>query len=202
MLSLVGDVHAVVEEVSLGEPAVVGHSLGASVAAVYAAAFGASSVVCVDQSLRFGDSAVLVQALADDLRGERTMEAVLTFDRSLGLEPYAGIEDLERRVLAFPRDVILGIWDTLLRTPPGQLTEIAESLLPRITAPMLSLHGSPPAGDYEAWVTGLVPRAQVEVWDGTGHMLHLVVPGRLADRVRPLLAQPPAASDGLGVVTG
>ena len=202
MLSLVGDVHAVVEEVSLGEPAVVGHSLGASVAAVYAAAFGARSVVCVDQSLRFGDSAVLVQALADDLRGERTMEAVLTFDRSLGLEPYAGIEDLERRVLAFPRDVILGIWDTLLRTPPGQLTEIAESLLPRIAAPMLSLHGSPPAGDYEAWVTGLVAGAQVEVWDGTGHMLHLVVPGRLADRVRPLLAQPPDASDGLGVVTG
>jgi len=38
MQSLVGDVRAVVEEVGLGEPAVVGHSLGASVAAVYAAA--------------------------------------------------------------------------------------------------------------------------------------------------------------------
>jgi pimeloyl-ACP methyl ester carboxylesterase len=34
MQSLVGDVRAVVEDVGLGEPAVVGHSLGASVAAV------------------------------------------------------------------------------------------------------------------------------------------------------------------------
>ena len=191
MLSLVGDVHAVVEEVSLGEPAVVGHSLGASVAAVYSAAFGARSVVCVDQSLRFGDSAVLVQALADDLRGERTMEAVLTFDRSLGLEPYAGIEDLERRVLAFPRDVILGIWDTMLTTPPQELTALAEEFLPRIVAPLLSLHGSPPPADYEAWLTGLVPSAQVEVWDGTGHLLHLIDPERFADRVRPLLTRPP-----------
>ena len=30
------------------------------------------------------------------------------------------------------------------------------------------------------------------VWDGTGHMLHLVDPERFAERVRPLLADPPA----------
>jgi pimeloyl-ACP methyl ester carboxylesterase len=55
MVSLVGDVRALVEEVALGEPAIVGHSLGASIAAVYAAAHGARAVVCVDQSLRFGE---------------------------------------------------------------------------------------------------------------------------------------------------
>ena len=60
MQSLVGDVRAVVEEVGLGEPAVVGHSLGASIAAVYAAAHAARAVVCVDQSLRFGDFAALL----------------------------------------------------------------------------------------------------------------------------------------------
>ena len=193
MVSLVGDVRALVEEVGLGEPAIVGHSLGASVAAVYAAAHGARAVVCVDQSLRFGEFAGLVQAHAEDLRSQRTMEAVLSIDRALKLEPYTGVENMERRVLAFPREVLLGIWDALLTTPPEQLTAIAEAILPQIAAPLLSLHGSPPPPDYAAWLTGLAGSARVEVWDGTGHMLHLVDRERFAARVRPLLADPAAA---------
>lgn len=191
MVSLVGDVRAVVEEVALGEPAIVGHSLGASVAAVYAAAHDARAVVCVDQSLRFGEFAEFVQAHADDLRSQRTMEAVLSIDHALKLDPYTGLQDIERRVLAFPREVVLGIWDALLRTPPEQLTAIAEATLSRIAAPLLSLHGSAPAPDYAAWLTGLTRAARVEIWDGTGHMLHLVVPEQFAARVRPLLADPP-----------
>ncbi len=190
MVPLVGDVRAVVEEVALGEPAIVGHSLGASIAAAYAAAHGARAVVCVDQSLRFGEIAGLVQAHAEDLRSQRTMEAVLSIDRALKLEPYTGVESIERRVLAFPREVVLGIWDALLRTPPEQLTAIAEGILPRIAAPLLSLHGSPPPPNYAAWLTGLARGARVEIWDGTGHMLHLVDPERFAARVRPLLADP------------
>jgi pimeloyl-ACP methyl ester carboxylesterase len=116
------------------------------------------------------------------------MEAVMSIDRELGLEPYSGIEEMERRVLAFPREVVLGIWDTMLTTPPEQLTATAEAVLPRISAPLLSLHGSRPPSDYEAWLRRLVPRAHVEVWEGTGHMLHLVDPERFAARVRPLLA--------------
>jgi pimeloyl-ACP methyl ester carboxylesterase len=189
MPSLVDDVRAVVEELALGEPAIVGHSLGATVAAIYAAAHGARAVVCVDTSLRFGDFAGYVQQVhADSLRGEHTMEAVLAIDRDLQLEPYAGIEEMERRVLAFPREVVLGIWEPLLTTPPEQLTATAEAVLPRIAAPLLSLHGSPPPPDYEAWLRSLVPGARVEVWNGSGHMLHLVDPERFASRVRPLLA--------------
>ncbi len=192
MVSLVGDVRAVVEEMALGEPAIVGHSLGASIAAVYAAAHGARAVVCVEGSLRFGEFAELVQAHAEDLRSQRTMEAVLSIDHALALKPYTEVENIERRVLAFPREVVLGIWDALLRTPPEQLTAIAEAILPRIAAPLLSLHGSPPPQDYAAWLTGLTHSARVEIWDGTGHMLHLVDPEQFAARVRPLLTDPSA----------
>jgi len=192
MQSLVGDARAVVEEVGLGEPAVVGHSLGASIAAVYAAAHGARVVVCVDQSLRFGEFAALVQAHADDLRRPRTMEAVLSIDRALRLEPYGDLEELERRVLAFPREVVLGVWDALLSTPPEQLTATAEAILRRIGAPLLSLHGSPPPPDYESWLAGLARGARIEIWEGAGHMLHLVHPERFAARVRPLLRDPAA----------
>ena len=173
------------QKLDVGEPAVVGHSLGATVAAVYAAVHPARAVICVDASLRFGGFAQLVQRHANTLRSDRTMEAVLAIDHELGLEPYAGIEDIERRVLTFPREVLLGIWQSLLTTPPEQLTAIAETILPRITAPLLALHGSPPPPDYQAWLTRLVPSARLEVWDGTGHMLHLVEPQRFASRIRP-----------------
>lgn len=144
MQSLVGDVRAVVEEVGPGEPAVVGHSLGASIVAVYAAAPGARTVVCVDQSLRFGEFAALVQARADDLRSPRTMEAVVSIDRALKLEPYADVEELERRVLAFPREVVLGIWGALLnhtsratdrnRRGPAASTFGTPAVAPRLAA--------------------------------------------------------------------
>jgi pimeloyl-ACP methyl ester carboxylesterase len=188
MPSLVGDVRAVVEELGLGEPALVGHSLGANVVAVYAALHAPRAVVCVDSSLRFGDFAELVQRHADAFRSERTMEAVVAVEHALGLEPYAGIEDLERRVLAFPREVLLGVWETLLTTTPGELNAIAEAVLTQISAPLLALHGSQPPADYEGWLTRLVPSARVEVWDGSGHMLHLVDPERFAGRVRTLIA--------------
>lgn len=190
-LSLVRDVRSVVEKLDIGEATVVGHSLGATVAAVYAAVHAARAVICVDGSLRFGDFARLVQRHANTLRSERTMDAVLAIDHELGLEPYAGTQDMERRVLTFPRDVLLGISQALLTTAPEQLTAIAETILPRITAPLLALHGSPPPPDYQAWLTRLVPTAHVEVWEGTGHMLHLVEPERFASRIRALLADPP-----------
>ncbi|HEY5262379.1 MAG TPA: alpha/beta hydrolase, partial [Solirubrobacteraceae bacterium] len=143
--------------------------------------------------LRLGELATLVQAHAEDLHGQHTMRAVLSIDRALTLEPYAGVEDIERRVLEFPREVLLGIWEALLNSTPEQLTATAEAILPRITAPLLSLHGRPPAADYAAWLTGLVRGARVEVWDGTGHMLHLLDPHRFATRIRTLLTDPPTS---------
>jgi pimeloyl-ACP methyl ester carboxylesterase len=187
MLALVGDVRAVVEALDLGEPAVVGHSLGATVAAVYAAAHGARAVVCVDQSLRFGDFAARVRPYAEALRGPRTMEAVMAIERDLGPAGHPDLAGMERRVLAFPREVVLGIWEQLLGTPPEQLTATAEAILPRIRAPLLALHGSPPAPDYERWLTGLVLHAAVELWEGAGHMLHLAQPDRFGARLRELL---------------
>jgi pimeloyl-ACP methyl ester carboxylesterase len=75
MASLVGDVRAVVDELQIAKPAVVGHSLGGTVAAVYAAANPVHAVACVDVSLRFGDFASLLRRY-EQLR-ENTMEAVL-----------------------------------------------------------------------------------------------------------------------------
>ncbi|MET0557699.1 MAG: alpha/beta hydrolase [Solirubrobacterales bacterium] len=187
--SLVADVRAVVDELEIASPAVVGNSLGANAAATYAALNPTRAVLCVGQSLlRFGDFALLVQPHAKELRDERAMEAVLEIDHKLGLEPYEGIDGLEERVLAFPPEVVRGLWAQLLTTPPEQLTAFSEALLPEIEAPLLSLHGAQPPTDYAAWLTGLVPSAEVEVWDGLGHLLHLVDPPRFAERLRAFLS--------------
>jgi pimeloyl-ACP methyl ester carboxylesterase len=116
------------------------------------------------------------------------MEAVMAFERGLQLEPYAGIAELEQRVLAFDPAVVLAAWEGVLDTPAQQLTELSEALLPQLTAPLLCLHGSPPSDDYAAWLTALAKHARVEVWDGTGHLLHLVDPARFAARVTEFLA--------------
>jgi pimeloyl-ACP methyl ester carboxylesterase len=186
--SIVADVRAVADELGIEAPAVVGNSFGATVAAVYAAANPVRAVACAGNSrLRFGDFAVLVQARAQALGGENAMRAVLEIDRELDLGPYKDDEGFERRVLAFPPEVVRGIWAQVLTTPPEELTAVSEALLPAIEAPLLCLHGSPPPPDYPPWLTGLVPTAEVEVWDGMGHLLHLVDPPRFAKRVRALL---------------
>jgi pimeloyl-ACP methyl ester carboxylesterase len=187
IVSLVGDVRAVVDELGLEEPAVVGHSLGATAAAVYAARNPVRAVVCVDQTLRFGDFASLLQSHERALCAN-TNETVLEIDRQLDLGPYEEVASFERRVRAFPSEVILGIWEAALTTPPEQLTALSEALLPQIKVPLLSLHGSPPPADYEPWLTGLVPTAEVEVWDGMGHLLHLVDAPRFAARVTEFLS--------------
>jgi len=184
--SLVGDARAVADELGIQQPAIVGHSLGATAAAVYAALNPARAVVCVDQVLRFGDFASLLQSRERALRANTT-ETVLEIDRQLDLGPYKDVASFERRVRAFPSEVILGIWERALTTPPEQLTALSETLLPQIKVPLLSLHGSLPPNDYEPWLTGLVPTAEVEVWDGLGHLLHLVDAPRFAARLTAFL---------------
>ena len=186
IVSLVGDVRAVADELGIEQPAIVGHSLGATAAAVYAALNPARAVICVDQALRFGDFASLLQSHEQALRANTT-ETVLEIDRQLDLGPYKDVASFERRVRAFPSEVILGIWEGALTTPPEQLTALSETLLPQIRVPLLSLHGSLPPDDYEPWLTRLVPTAEVEVWDGLGHLLHLVDAPRFAARLTAFL---------------
>jgi pimeloyl-ACP methyl ester carboxylesterase len=183
LLSMVTDVKAVVDEVGMGKPALVGHSLGGPTAAIYAVVNPARAVVCIDQPLRFGDFAARVRPYEQRLRGEDWADAVIEIEHDLVLEPYDAIADLEQRVREFPREIMLAVWSELLATPPQELNALAEAALPQCRAPLLAIHGSPPAPDYPQWLTSHVPEAEVEIWDGHGHMLHLVDPDRFAERV-------------------
>ena len=62
-------VHHAVNEVGLVAPVMVGHSLSAIVATVYASRYPASGVINVDQSLQTAPFSVLLQSMAEQLRG-------------------------------------------------------------------------------------------------------------------------------------
>lgn len=183
MLALVSDVHAIVSQMDLRLPAIIGHSLGGSVAAIYAVLHPARAVVVVDQTLRIGDFAQRVQRYAEQLHGDRCMSAVLQIERDLGIGPSLRPGDLEERVLRFPPEVVRGIWADVLATPPDDLNRLMEATLPALSVPLLALHGSEQQADYGGWLKRLVAGAEVEVWDGAGHFLHLVDPERFAGRV-------------------
>jgi len=187
-LSMAQDLAAVVAAQGPAEaPAVVGHSLGGVVVTVYAVMSPVRAVVNVDQPLRLGEMAAALRAMEPALRGDGFAEAMLALWESLGegVLPDATREAVRRRHGSARPEVVLGVWDAVFSSTDEELDAIFEQqVLPNVRAPYLALHGSDPGADYEAWLTALVPTAEVEVWDGELHWLHLRDPARFAERVR------------------
>jgi pimeloyl-ACP methyl ester carboxylesterase len=188
--TMASDVAAVVAELGLERPALVGHSLGAVVVTAYAASAPAACAVNVDQPLRFGDFGAALAPMEPALRGEgfrETMAAMFTAMAGDRLSPEAQAY-VDKREAEARQDVVLGVWDVVFKTPTDELTAMAEQLLAGVTVPYLAIHGSDPGPGYEEWLTGLVPTATVEVWDSLGHFLLLADPDRFAARLGQFLA--------------
>lgn len=199
-LAMAQDVAAVAAAETDGEtPAVVGHSLGGLVATVFAAAAPVRAVVNVDQALRLADFAALLRPMEATLRGEGFPAAMAALWEALGegAVPEDVGAELRSTHERARQEVVLGVWDTVFTSSDEELTAIVEeTLLPNVKMPYLAIHGSDPGPGYAAWLTSLVPSAEVEVWDGATHWLHLVGPDRFVERVRGFLrrAGSPAAA--------
>ena len=190
-LSMAQDIAVVVAEAGIDQPPLlVGHSLGAIVATAYATQGPARGVVNIDQSLRLGDFATALQPLAPLLRGPQFADAVAAIFASLGIDrlPPAARAYADARHGAARPEVVLGVWELVLTTPPEALTAVAEGLLGAVSVPYLAIHGSDPGPGYASWLARFCPQATVEVWPGDGHYPHLVEPGRFVDRVRAFAA--------------
>lgn len=189
MLTLAMDVGATLEAVAPEEPPlIIGHSLGAMVATVYATMHPVRAVVNVDQSLDLAPLQQMVLEMLPKLRTaqfDETLDALFAELEAGALAPAASarLQSLRR----YDRDVVLGIWDgDLQQATPTELTDLASELLRAIRAPYLALHGSEPGEDYRAWLAATQPAVTVEAWPGCGHYPHLVHPERFVDRVRRL----------------
>lgn len=191
-LTMAEDIATVVRDAGIDEPPLlIGHSLGAVVCTVYATQAPARGVVNVDQSLRLGDFAIALQLVADELRGPHFADAVTAIVNSLGTE-HLSDDDLAwvtQKKQAARQDVVLGVWEAVLDSAPGELDALIESVLPQVLVPYLAIHGSDPGPGYAEWLTSLMPRATVEHWEHDGHYPHLVEPDRFAARVLEFAAK-------------
>ena len=191
LVTLASDIHAVVESLGLGRALLVGHSLGGAVVTTYATAFPCRAVVNIDQSLALGSVQELLKPLEPLLRGDDAQ-----FQNAIQMVVGAlqgPLSDDEMRRLDAERvarqEVVLGLWAPVLETPVEELQQMVEGMAAAIKVPYLSLHGSDPGPGYAEWLTGLIPTAEVEVWEGLGHYPHLVEPDRFLDRLTAFEAQ-------------
>jgi pimeloyl-ACP methyl ester carboxylesterase len=176
-------VYELVCSMALGRPVMVGHSMSGALVAVYAAAYPSRGLVSIDNGPDIRPMAQLIQRLAPLLRGPGFAEAWRTFEDSLGLERIPEpVRSLVVKSHHVSQDVILGYWDTVLRTDPEELQAFVDTLLRRLDVPWLAVFGRPiTRSERERF--GWLDDAQLEEWEGDGHMVHLVDPDRFTARL-------------------
>jgi pimeloyl-ACP methyl ester carboxylesterase len=64
---------------------------------------------------------------------------------------------------------------TLARRMDAELVRLRAAAVP-----YLAIAGDEPGQDYRRWLSGVLPRAELEVWPGSGHFPHLADPARFA----------------------
>ena len=177
-------IHHAVMAAGLTEPLLVGHSISAVLATLYAARFPARGVVNVDQPLDVAPFAAAVRGVADQLRGPG-------FDATFARITAGWGTDLlslpARHLLAGTvrpqQEVVLGYWDELLTGPADGPTTLMSATIAALRTNRTSydlVSGSELDPAYRAWLCDLLPQARVVEWPGNGHFPFLGRPREFA----------------------
>jgi pimeloyl-ACP methyl ester carboxylesterase len=173
---------------SLGieRPVVVGHSMAAGIAGLYASAHPARGVVMVDQATEVLPFAEMLHQIAPMLRGPAFDQVWQRIENSLGLDHIPEpIHTLVLETHKIRKDVVLGYWNQVLTTEPAELQAWIDNKAAQIQIPRLAVFGRPATDGERERLDG----AQIEEWAGDGHFVHLVNPGRFATRLRTFVDQ-------------
>ena len=182
---VVSRLHALLKEVDVDRPLIVGRSMSSSIALLYAAAHPVRGVVSVDQPVDVRPFARLVQRIEPALRGAGFQAAFESFQASMGLEQLDA--SVRRRVSAAQRveqDLVLGYWEEAMRSDPDELQARFAEALGQIRAPVLFVFGRQLEDGDRAYLLSQLPQAQLDVWPGGGHFVHLVDADRFTTRLR------------------
>jgi len=183
--SVAHGVHRAVEEAQLQSPVVVGHSISAVIATVYAARYPTRGIVNVDQPLQVAPFAGLVQSLADKLRGPAFPAVWEMFAASMHIELLPeSAQDLVRSTCHPRQELVLGYWRELLERPVDELVDLAATALAAVRAagvPYLVVAGDALEPGYQQWLNEMLPQVSVTVWPGSGHFPHLAHPDLFAE---------------------
>jgi len=176
-------INRLVESLGVERPVVVGHSLAAGIAGIFASAHPTRGIVFVDQATEVLPFAQMLHQIAPMLRGLAFDQVWPTIEGSLGLdripEPTRSLVLDAHKV---DQDVVLGYWEQVLNTDPAELQTWIDDVASRIQSPCLAVFGRPvTAGEGER--LSRLPDVQIEEWAGDGHFVHLVDPERFTTRL-------------------
>jgi pimeloyl-ACP methyl ester carboxylesterase len=177
-------IRRLLQTLDVERPVVVGHSMAAAVAGLYASAHPARGIVLVDQATEVLPFAQMLHQIAPMLRGPAFDQVWPNIENSLGLDRIP--EPVRTLVLdthQVKQDVVLGYWDQVLSTEPAELQAWIDDKAARIKVPCLAVFGRP-VTDGERERLGRLPDAQIEEWAGDGHFVHLTDPDRFATRLQ------------------
>jgi pimeloyl-ACP methyl ester carboxylesterase len=177
-------IHALVTELGIERPIVVGHSMGGIEATMYAATFPVAGVVNVDQPLDTRPFLRLLRQIEPALRGPGFAAAFEPIRLSIGVELLP--EPLRAATLAMQtvrQDLVLAYWNGLFGQSPENLQALVDAAVRRIAVPYLVVFGHRLADDERAALRALFPGLELEEWPDRGHMVHLMEPDRFADRL-------------------
>jgi pimeloyl-ACP methyl ester carboxylesterase len=174
-------VNRLVDGLGVEDPIVVGHSMGGSLAMIYAASHPVRGVVSIDAPVNVGPFAEMVQYLEPALRGPGFAEAFAPFEASMRIDRVPAPLRPPQEVR---REVVLGYWEELLESDADELQARVEDGARNIDAPCLLVFGQRLAAAERDYVRRLVPSIQLEEWPGAGHCAHLAEADRFAARLR------------------
>jgi pimeloyl-ACP methyl ester carboxylesterase len=176
--------HELLGSLAVDRPIVVGHSMSGALASLYAATYPTCGVVVIDNGPDIRPYAQLIQRLEPALRGPGFADAWRPFEDSLGLQRIPEpTRSLVLNTHDVNQDIVVGYWETLLRTDPDELQAFIDTQIRKLVVPYLGVFGRP-ITDSEHERFGWLPDAQLEQWTGDGHFVHLVDPDRFATRLQ------------------
>jgi pimeloyl-ACP methyl ester carboxylesterase len=178
-------VNETVNGLGIERPIVVGHSMSAAIAGIYAASFPTLGLVHVDQPFEIRPFARMVRSLWPALSGPNFRAAFEPFQQSIGVDRVP--EPLRTEVLRIQdirRDLVLGYWDELMRTDPDYMQARIDATSSRIACPYLTVFGRKLSPDERHDLVNRIPHVEIEEWAHSGHFVHLVELDRFTTRLR------------------
>jgi pimeloyl-ACP methyl ester carboxylesterase len=188
MDAVVHILHEAIEQAGLALPVMVGHSLGATIATIYATKHSTSGVVNVDQSFRTEGFSGFLQSMAEQLRGPAFPSMWGGFLASMHIERLPSeAQELLQATSTPHQDLVLGYWHDVLTRDPAELAEMAESGQATLRArnlPYMYVAGEELENQDRLWLLEQLPQTAIRMLPNSGHFPQLAHPGEFAACLR------------------
>lgn len=192
---IAGDLHHLLGQVGVSRPVVVGHSIAANIASIYAATYPVAGVVNVDQSTQVQGFMQFLHRMEPALRGADFAAAFEPFRQSMGVERLPEpLRSMVKSNQTIDQDLVLGYWAEAFRADPEATQARIDRMLDSIEVPYLIVFGRQLETDERDYLVRHVRSVEIEEWPDCGHFVHLVEPNRFAVRVATFAE---ACTDGL-----